>query len=105
MHSVLIYSDPNRCRTCFDICEDDASVTSPSWKNHKESNSGSVFSQQKPSQAGDLDVRKYNGDIMERSSSVPKNIHVLGRQKFSSGSLLPEHVLSPYKHIAGDGER
>lgn len=89
-------------RGCFDVCEDDASATSPSLKNHRESNSGSVFPQQKPSQVEDLDSIKYNGDI-ERSSSVPKNL--FGQQKFSSGSLLPEHVLSPYKPIAGDGER
>lgn len=91
-------------KTCFDVCEGDANVASPSWKSYKEANSGSVFPQQKSSQAEDHHSRKYNGDI-ERSSSVPMNIHALGRHKFSSGSLLSEHVLSPYKHIAADGER
>ncbi|XP_020251600.1 serine/threonine-protein kinase fray2 isoform X1 [Asparagus officinalis] len=92
-------------RGCFDVCEDDANATSPTWKNYKDPNSGSILPQQKPSQTEDLDASKYNGDFIERSASVPKNMHVIGRHKFSSGSLLPEHVLSPYKHIAGDGER
>lgn len=92
-------------KSCFDVCEDDAIAISPNWKNCGDPNSGSVLPQQRSSQVEDLKARKYNGHIIDRSSSVPKDIRALEPQKFSSGSLLPENVLSPYKHIAADGER
>ena len=46
-----------------------------------------------------------NGESLERSVSVPSNLGNTGYQKFSSGSLIPEHVLSPYKNVGTDSQR
>ncbi|KAJ6838525.1 serine/threonine-protein kinase fray2 isoform X1 [Iris pallida] len=90
-------------RSCFDVCEEDS--TSSHGKDSGESNSQPMFHLDQPSLVENVNDRMSNGDLMERCSSVPMNMDVLGRHKFSSGSLVPEHVLSPYKHTAGDAER
>ena len=46
-----------------------------------------------------------NGENLERSVSVPSNLGNTGYHKFSSGSLIPEHVLSPYKNVGTDSKR
>ncbi|XP_008782465.1 serine/threonine-protein kinase BLUS1 [Phoenix dactylifera] len=84
---------------CFDVCEDNTSATSPDWKGH--STSESILRLQQSLQVEDVRTRKCNGENLERSSSIPTNINILGRQKFSSGSLLPEQVLSPYRNNSG----
>ncbi|XP_020088260.1 serine/threonine-protein kinase BLUS1 isoform X1 [Ananas comosus] len=90
-------------KSCFDVCDDETDANSPILKAHL--NSESRFPSEQSSQLGDLRAAKCNGDNLERSVSVPTNISVLGCQKFSSGSLLPEHVLSPYRRTSGDTER
>jgi serine/threonine-protein kinase OSR1/STK39 len=47
----------------------------------------------------------FNGDNLEISVSVPSNLGNGGYHKFSSGSLIPEHVLSPYKNVGSDSQR
>ncbi|KAM3189383.1 hypothetical protein ACQJBY_067975 [Aegilops geniculata] len=46
-----------------------------------------------------------NGENLERSVSVPSNLGNSVYPKFSSGSLIPEHVLSPYKNVGSDSRR
>ncbi|EHA8590628.1 putative serine/threonine-protein kinase BLUS1 [Cocos nucifera] len=88
---------------CFDVCEDDTSATSADWKG--QSNSESILPFQQSLLAEDVKFRKWNGENMERTSSVRTNIDILGHQKFSSGSLLPVHVLSPYRNNTGESDR
>lgn len=95
----------NWCRACFDVCEDDIDATSPNLKDPLHLSSESISQKQHQSQVGDLETRKVNGENLGKSYSVPKNINVLGRQKFSSGSLVPELVHSSSSNIAGDVER
>jgi hypothetical protein len=59
--------------------------------------------QQVKEQIGASSTSDNSGSI-ERSVSVPSNM-VVGSQKFSSGSLIPEHVLSPYRNAAAETER
>ncbi|KAJ6800034.1 serine/threonine-protein kinase fray2 isoform X1 [Iris pallida] len=87
-------------RTCFDVCEEDTSA-----RYHQKDLGEPTFPLEQPSWVDELDCKKYNGDLMERRSSIPINMHALGCQKFSSGSLVPDHVVSPYKHTTGDAER
>jgi serine/threonine-protein kinase OSR1/STK39 len=44
-----------------------------------------------------------NGESLERSVSVPMNLVTSGYHKHSSGSLIPEQVLSPC--LSSDLER
>ncbi|KAJ4808921.1 Protein kinase [Rhynchospora pubera] len=47
-----------------------------------------------------------NSASMERSASVPSNItNIVGIHKFPSGSLIPDHVLSPFRNAAAENER
>ncbi|XP_073103390.1 serine/threonine-protein kinase BLUS1 isoform X1 [Elaeis guineensis] len=88
---------------CFDVCEDDTSATSPDWKG--QSTSESILPLQQSLQEEDVRTCRCNGENLESSSSVPTDINIVGRQKFSSGSLLPEHVLSPYRNNSGHIDR
>ncbi|KAH7658725.1 Non-specific serine/threonine protein kinase protein [Dioscorea alata] len=92
-------------KACFDVCEDDIDATSPNLKDPLHLSSELISQKQQLSQVGDLETRKVNGENLGKSYSVPKNINVLGRQKFSSGSLVPELVHSSSNNIAGDVER
>ncbi|KAJ6810246.1 serine/threonine-protein kinase fray2 isoform X1 [Iris pallida] len=87
-------------RTCFDVCEEDTST-----RYHREDLGESRFPSEQPSRVDELDSRKYNRGLTERRSSVPNNMNAVGSKKFSSGSLVPDHVLSPYKQTTGDAER
>ncbi|KAF3332773.1 serine/threonine-protein kinase BLUS1 isoform X1 [Carex littledalei] len=46
-----------------------------------------------------------NSGSMERSVSESSMVNMVGIQKFSSGSLIPEHVLSPFRNAAAETER
>ncbi|KAM0932922.1 putative protein kinase STE-STE20-Fray family [Dioscorea sansibarensis] len=92
-------------KACFDVCEDDVDATSPNSKDPLNLSSESISQKLQQSQVGDLETRKVNGENLGKSFSVPKNINVLGRQKFSSGSLVPELVHSSSSNIAGDVDR
>ena len=105
MMFLLIGIYYNWCRACFDVCEDDVDATSPNSKDPLNLSSESISQKLQQSQVGDLETRKVNGENLGKSFSVPKNINVLGRQKFSSGSLVPELVHSSSSNIAGDVDR
>ncbi|KAG9449949.1 hypothetical protein H6P81_009914 [Aristolochia fimbriata] len=93
----------------FDVCEDDdLNTSSPTWKNDIQSNFRGG-SQLESSSQTDLPETKYqmnsNGQFMERTSSLPRNVGAIPgqRQKFLSGSLVPEQVISSSR--TGNGER
>lgn len=86
-------------KTCFDVCEDETNMGSP-----KEAKLEMDLPQHKPLQVESPEIRKFDNEIKEKSP-LPKHMKPLGLHKFLSGSLLPEHVLYPYNHIAGDAER
>lgn len=69
------------------------------------SNSDGLSSPRQPARAQQVNARTgaitttENSGGMERSVSVPSNmVNIVGSQKFSSGSLIPEHVLSPFRN-------
>lgn len=89
-------------KACFDVCED-MNTSSPNWKI--PSKFDSMFPLQQASEAKDLKFGTHNDENMERSASVSSNMDNLGCQKFLSGSLLPEHILSPCRNVDADAER
>lgn len=62
---------------------------------------------QQPFKVDNQEIVKDNGDNSERSGSLPKNMVAISgqRQRFMSGSHLPEHVLSSSRKVVGDGEK
>ncbi|XP_043724956.1 serine/threonine-protein kinase BLUS1-like isoform X2 [Telopea speciosissima] len=88
----------------FDVREDDITTSSPKWKDAIQSNSDQQSQVQSSSRAEDQDSYKCDGENLERSSFLPKYV-IPGHQKFFSGSMLPDNVLSPHKKVSGDGDR
>ncbi|GMN42518.1 hypothetical protein TIFTF001_011727 [Ficus carica] len=68
---------------CFDICEDDASATSPRMTYQENG--------------------KTEGECSGQSSSLPHHV-ITEHKKFLSGTLLPDNALSP-KRVGGDGDK
>lgn len=62
---------------------------------------------QQPLKVENQEIVKDNGDDLERSSYLPKNMAAISgqRQRFLSGSLLQEHALSSSRKVVGDGEK
>lgn len=78
-------------------------TSSPNWKI--PSKFDSMYPLQQASEAKDLKFGTHTDENMERSASVSSNMDNLGCQKFLSGSLLPEHILSPCRNVDADAER
>ncbi|WOL12507.1 serine/threonine-protein kinase 26 isoform X2 [Canna indica] len=89
-------------KACFDVCED-MNTSNSNWK--VESNLDSSFPPQQESELRDHKSETYNGGDMGKSTFISSNADNIGRQKFLSGSLLPEHVLSPSRMVDTDTER
>lgn len=70
-------------RGCFDICEDDASATSPRMMYQENG--------------------RTEGECSGQSSSLPHHV-ITEHKKFLSGTLLPDNALSP-KRVGGDGDK
>ncbi|XP_047077003.1 serine/threonine-protein kinase BLUS1-like [Lolium rigidum] len=89
-------------KSCFDVCgDDDLESTAINLRVQPSTESTSPvqeFPQMQHSRSENL-----NGENLERSVSVPSNLG--NSHKFSSGSLIPEHVLSPYKNAGSDSQR
>ncbi|PWZ08153.1 hypothetical protein Zm00014a_040013 [Zea mays] len=88
-------------KSCFDVCGvDDPSPTATD--SRAQPSVGTLPFQQlqklEHCKSGDC-----NGESLERSVSVPTNLVTSGYHKHSSGSLIPEQVLSPY--LSSDLER
>ncbi|KAE9449132.1 hypothetical protein C3L33_18969, partial [Rhododendron williamsianum] len=87
------------CRGCFDVCEDDVGIGSPSWKNATRSNSERQ-SQIQSSQKDDDQEAGRDVVRLKQSSSFPHFV-VSGQKVSLSGPLQQE---SP-KKVGGDGDR
>uniref|UniRef100_A0ACD6AEC3 Uncharacterized protein n=1 Tax=Avena sativa TaxID=4498 RepID=A0ACD6AEC3_AVESA len=86
-------------KSCFDVCDDDD--LDPTDTNlHVQPRMESTSPVQEHSRS-----ENSNGENLERSVSVPSNLGNSAYHKFSSGSLIPEHVLSPYKNAGSDSQR
>ncbi|KAL6909806.1 hypothetical protein ACP4OV_001465 [Aristida adscensionis] len=89
--------------SCFDVC--DADYPDPTATDSRvQPCMESVPVQQFPK----VKHHKHancNGETLERCSSVPLNLGNNGCQRFSSGSLIPEQVLSPFMNAGNDVER
>ncbi|GAV74647.1 Pkinase domain-containing protein [Cephalotus follicularis] len=83
-------------KACFDVGEDDDSLTSPGWKGAAQSDS-----QQPPGTVDEESGRNEGGKSGHRSSPrqvIPEN------KRFLSSSLTLENASSP-KKVTGDGDR
>ncbi|KAM0913224.1 hypothetical protein ACQ4PT_012288 [Festuca glaucescens] len=89
-------------KSCFDVCgDDDLDPTAMNLRVQASTESTSPvqeFQQMQHSRS-----ENFNGENLERNVSVPSNLG--NSHKFSSGSLIPEHVLSPYKNVGSDSQR
>ncbi|XP_062228748.1 serine/threonine-protein kinase BLUS1-like isoform X3 [Phragmites australis] len=101
LNDALSSSFPSRpleaLKSYFDVCgADDPNPTATD--SRVQPSVGSVPVQQFPK----IEYRKSancNGESLERSVSVPLNLGTSGCHKHSSGSLIPEQVLSPCMNI------
>lgn len=91
-------------KSCFDVCDDDdpdpTAMNLPVQPSTESTSPVQEFPQIQHSRSED-----FNGENLERSVSVPSNLGNSVYHKFSSGSLIPEHVLSPYKNVGSDSQR
>jgi len=95
---------PEALKSCFDVCgDDDLDPTGMNLRVPPSTESTSPVQQFPQMQHSRSEIS--NGENLERSVSVPSNLGNTGYHKFSSGSLIPEHVLSPYKNVGTDSQR
>ncbi|KAK8455445.1 hypothetical protein SEVIR_4G164800v4 [Setaria viridis] len=105
LNDALSSSFPSRpleaLKSCFDVCgADDPDRTAA--HSRVQPNVGPVPVLQFP-KIEHCKSANCNGESLERSVSVPMNLGTSGCHKHSSGSLIPEQVLSPY--MTADLER
>ncbi|CAM0912131.1 unnamed protein product [Alopecurus aequalis] len=91
-------------KSCFDVCDDDDLDPTATNLRVPPITESTLPVQQFP-QMQHSKSEISNGENLERSVSVPSNLANIGYHKFSSGSLIPEHVLSPYKNVGTDSQR
>jgi len=98
LNDALSSSFPSRpleaLKSCFDVCGADDPGTTAS-DSRVQPSVGSVPFLQFP-KIEHCKGANCNGESLERSVSVPMNLGTSGNHKHSSGSLIPEQVLSPY---------
>jgi serine/threonine-protein kinase OSR1/STK39 len=98
LNDALSSSFPSRpleaLKSCFDVCGADDPGTTAS-DSRLQPSVGSVPSLPFP-KLEHCKSANCNGESLERSVSVPMNLGNSGYHKHSSGSLIPEQVLSPY---------
>jgi serine/threonine-protein kinase OSR1/STK39 len=98
LNDALSSSFPSRpleaLKSCFDVCGADDPGTTAS-DSRLQPSVGSVPSPPFP-KLEHCKSANCNGESLERSVSVPMNLGNSGYHKHSSGSLIPEQVLSPY---------
>uniref|UniRef100_A0A453RGQ0 Protein kinase domain-containing protein n=1 Tax=Aegilops tauschii subsp. strangulata TaxID=200361 RepID=A0A453RGQ0_AEGTS len=91
-------------KSCFDVGGDDD--PDPTATNLRvQPSMESISPVQQFSEMDHSRSDNCNGENLERSVSVPSNLGNSVYPKFSSGSLIPEHVLSPYKNVGSDSRR
>ncbi|KAF8408262.1 hypothetical protein HHK36_007411 [Tetracentron sinense] len=89
---------------CFDVCEDDLNASSPNFKYAIPSDSERHFQLKSSPRAEEQEARNNDDENLERSCLIPQYI-IPGCEKFLSGSVLPENVLSPSKKVNVNGDR
>uniref|UniRef100_A0A0E0E220 Protein kinase domain-containing protein n=1 Tax=Oryza meridionalis TaxID=40149 RepID=A0A0E0E220_9ORYZ len=107
LDGALASSFPSRpleaLKSCFDVCGDDDPPTATDLR--EQPNMESTSPMQQFQQIENHKSANCNGESLERSASVPSNLVNSGSHKFLSGSLIPEHVLSPYRNVGNDPAR
>lgn len=107
LDGALASSFPGRpleaLKSCFDVCGDDDPPTATDLR--EQPNMESTSPMQQFQQIENHKSANCNGESLERSASVPSNLVNSGSHKFLSGSLIPEHVLSPYRNVGNDPAR
>ncbi|KAL5224937.1 hypothetical protein ABZP36_011576 [Zizania latifolia] len=89
-------------KSCFDVYGDD----DPCPTNLREQpNVESVSPMHQFAKIEDDKNGNCNAESLERSASVPSNLANSVSHKFLSGSMMPEHVLSPFKNVGNDSAR
>lgn len=88
------------CRGCFDVCNDDEAISSPSTKEFLQTDTEEGMNMQSPKdkEAGRNDIQNAG-----ESNSQPRHASSLQR-KFLSGSFVQDHVPSP-KKVINDADR
>lgn len=89
------------CRGCFDVCNDDEAIGSPSTKEFLQTDTEEGTKMQSPKDEGKEAGRS---DIQAgESNSQPRHASSLQR-KFLSGSFVQDHAPSP-KKVINDADR
>jgi len=88
-------------RSCFDVCG--ADDPDPTATDSRAQPSVGTLPFQQFQKVEHCKSANCNGESLERSISVPTNLVTSGYHRHSSGSLIPEQVLSPY--LSSDLER
>ncbi|KAL5200075.1 hypothetical protein ABZP36_021278 [Zizania latifolia] len=91
-------------KSCFDVCGDDDPCPTATHLR-KQPNVESVSPMHQFPKIEDDKNGNCNDESLERSASVPSNLANSISHKFLSGSLIPEHVLSPYRNVVNDSAR
>ncbi|WCJ20982.1 Protein kinase superfamily protein [Euphorbia peplus] len=89
---------------CFDVGDDDADATSPTWKNTDLTEIDSENQFLTKLSPGDVNQESEASDCdsSRQGSTLPR--HVVERKTFLSGPVLPENAFSPKKAV-GDENR
>lgn len=90
-------------RGCFDICEDDVATVSSTECDEKPLDTERQHSIKLSPKAQNQETEKVDAKHLSRIKSL-QNTTISGPKKYTSGSLLPDNVLSPNKLVA-NGER
>ncbi|XP_021305186.1 serine/threonine-protein kinase BLUS1 isoform X3 [Sorghum bicolor] len=98
LNNALSSSFPNHpleaLKSCFDVCG--ADDLDPTATDSRAQPSVRTLPFQQLQKMEHCKSANCNGESLERSLSVPKNLVTSGYHRHSSGSLIPEQVLSPY---------
>ncbi|XP_024973976.1 serine/threonine-protein kinase BLUS1-like isoform X2 [Cynara cardunculus var. scolymus] len=87
---------------CFDVGDDDEVTVNPTAGDENQSDN-EQHGAMKPSLKAEERVEQNEAEHLEKRKSLPLPI-IMGTKKYSSGSLLPDNVLSS-KKLAGDFDR
>ncbi|XP_066375798.1 uncharacterized protein [Miscanthus floridulus] len=105
LNDALSSSFPSRpleaLKSCFDVCG--ADDPDPTATDSRAQPSVGTLPFQQLQKVEHCKSANCNGESLERSISVPTNLVTSGYHKHSSGSLIPEQVLSPC--LSSDLER
>ncbi|KAI3665959.1 hypothetical protein L6452_44594 [Arctium lappa] len=87
---------------CFDVGDDDEVIVNPTAGDENQSDN-EQHGAMKPSLKSEDQAEQNDTEHLEKRKLLPQPI-IIGTKKYSSGSLLPDNVLSS-KKLAGDFDR